>query len=65
MYVKPAPGLKIRDPDLRDLLPEGGREVPKTPYWIRRVRDGDVVVAAPAQSNATGAPSAIADGATK
>jgi hypothetical protein len=43
MFVRPAPGLSIRDPDLMDLLPEEGREVPDSTYWIRRLRDGDVV----------------------
>lgn len=45
MYVKPAPGFTIRDPDLLDYLPPDGREVPETDYWHRRVRDGDVVPA--------------------
>ncbi len=45
MYVKPSPGLTIRDPDLKDFLPEAGREVPDTDYWHRRVRDKDVVIA--------------------
>lgn len=45
MYVKPAPGLVIRDPDLYDLLPETGRDVPATDYWHRRLRDGDIVEA--------------------
>lgn len=43
MFVKPATGLQVRDPDLLDLIPEAGREVPETDYWIRRVIDGDVV----------------------
>jgi hypothetical protein len=44
MFVKPAPKLKIRDPDRLDLIPDTGREVPDHhDYWIRRVRDGDVV----------------------
>ncbi|PRP68612.1 DUF2635 domain-containing protein [Chromobacterium amazonense] len=47
MYVKPKDGLVIRDPDLLDLLPAAGREVPETDYWFRRLRDGDVVSAAP------------------
>lgn len=47
MYVKPAPGLSIRDPDLLDLLPESGRLVPDSDYWLRRVRDKDVELAAP------------------
>lgn len=50
MYVKPAPGLRIPDPDLKDWLPEEGREVPVTDYWQRRVRDNDVVIATPPKS---------------
>ena len=44
MFVKPSEGLSIRDPDLLDLLPDEGREVPESDYWNRRVRDGDVVI---------------------
>ncbi len=44
MFVTPAPGLRIPDPDLRDHLPEEGREVTDAPYWQRRIFDGDVVV---------------------
>ncbi len=43
MRVKPATGLKIRDPDLRDILPDEGRTVPESGYWTRRLRDGDVI----------------------
>jgi hypothetical protein len=43
MYVRPAPGIKIRDPDLMDFIPAEGREVPDTGFWIRRLRDGDVI----------------------
>ena len=45
MYVKPAEGLKIPDPDRFDWLPEEGRDVPATAYWHRRLRDKDVVKA--------------------
>ena len=47
MYVKAAPGMKIRDADLKDLLPDEGRDVPDSDYWQRRLRDGDVVKATP------------------
>ncbi|MBX6382081.1 MAG: DUF2635 domain-containing protein [Microbispora sp.] len=47
MYVKPAPGLAVRDPDLRDFLPPEGREVPENTYWAARLRDGDVLAAEP------------------
>jgi hypothetical protein len=43
MSVKPAPGLSVRDPVLRDLLPAKGRRVERSEYWLRRLADGDVV----------------------
>lgn len=43
MFVKPKTGLKIPDPALLDYLPEDGREVESSAYWIRRLRDGDVL----------------------
>ena len=48
MYVTPAPGMKIPDPDLQDFLPDTGREVLDTPYWQRRILDRDVSVKAAA-----------------
>ncbi|MCU4119301.1 DUF2635 domain-containing protein [Variovorax sp. N23] len=48
MYVKAAPGLMIRDPIFKDLIPAEGRDVPAdSDYWQRRLRDGDVVTADP------------------
>lgn len=44
MYVTPAPGLLIPDPDLQDTLPADGRDVPGTAYWQRRIADQDVVI---------------------
>ena len=45
MWVKPAPGRTVRDPNSMALLPAEGREVNDAdPFWIRRVRDGDVTV---------------------
>lgn len=46
MYVKPAPGLRIVDPVLRDFLPEEGRLITPSDYWHRRLRDGDVLLSA-------------------
>lgn len=56
MYVRPAPGIKIRDPDLLDFIPDEGREVPNTDFWNRRLRDGDVIsgaLVAPTKRNTT------------
>jgi hypothetical protein len=45
MYIKPAPGIVIPDPDRHDMLPAEGRDVPVSDFWMRRLRDGDVVTA--------------------
>ena len=44
MFVLPAPGRKVRDPITKKHLPAGGKEVPESTYWIRRIRCGDVVL---------------------
>jgi hypothetical protein len=45
MKVVPAAGRAVRDPRNMQLLPEAGREVSDSdPFWVRRVRDGDVTV---------------------
>lgn len=59
MYVVPTPGFSIRDPDLMDLLPDEGREVPESDYWIRRVRDCDVVIAKPPVAEIIAAPKGV------
>lgn len=65
MFVKPTPGLKVRDPETRAFLPNEGREVPASIYWTRRLRDGDVVkatpVAAPGAVQAAPAAKAMTD----
>ena len=48
MFVKPAPGLKVRHPETRQHIPDEGIEVPETDtYWARRLMDGDVVLVTP------------------
>jgi hypothetical protein len=48
MKVVPAPGRAVRDPRSMMLLPDEGRDVPDDdPFWNRRLRDGDVTIAAP------------------
>ena len=50
MFVKPNPdrevngkALEVYDPTHREFLPAEGRDVPRSPYWIRRLQTGDVV----------------------
>lgn len=45
MFVKPSPGVRVRDPVTKLHIPAAGVEVPESSYWIRRLRSGDVVVA--------------------
>lgn len=43
VFVKPAPGMKVRMPDNpREFLPADGAEVERGAFWLRRLRDGDV-----------------------
>lgn len=50
MYVIPKIGSLIPDPALQDFLPVQGREVEKTNYWLRRIKDGDVTRGTPAKT---------------
>lgn len=43
LNIMPAPGKQVRDPVLHDLIPKEGRIVETSEYWVRRLRDGDVL----------------------
>lgn len=49
MFVRPAAGLLVRDPNHPRKAPidAAGQEVPESSYWIRCVQSGDVVVVTP------------------
>ncbi|EMQ4857607.1 DUF2635 domain-containing protein [Morganella sp. B601] len=49
LYLKPVAGLTVRDPETLQPLAEKGERKPRTTYWLRRLKDGDVteVQAAP------------------
>ncbi len=48
MFVKPAAGRNVPDPERGGLLAAEGREVEPTTYWHKRITDKDVdVVPAP------------------
>ena len=47
IFVKPAPGKRCKDPKTGQLLPEKGRYVPRSGYWIRRLIDGDCYESSP------------------
>jgi hypothetical protein len=43
MFLKPAVGRTVPDPEHNDILPIDGREVEENQYWYRRIQDGDVI----------------------
>lgn len=46
MFVKPAPGLLVRDPRTGARMPEGGRHIDENDLeWARLLNFGDVVQA--------------------
>lgn len=45
MFIKPASGMHVRDPATKRPLPAEGKEVRESSFWLRRLADGDVVLA--------------------
>ena len=43
LQIRPAVGVKVRDPISLKHIPQEGCEVESSPYWIRRLNSGDVV----------------------
>lgn len=51
MFVKPSrEGLIVLDPGTKQPLHPEGADVPRTSYWMRRLRSGDVVTSTPKAS---------------
>lgn len=44
MFIKPAKGIKIRDPQTKQHLPDEGKDVVENSFWIRCLQSGDVVL---------------------
>lgn len=43
IHIKPQKDLVVIDPDTGDPLPQSGKEVRRNSYWLRRLKDGDVL----------------------
>ena len=43
-FIRPKLGLTLRDPATDTLLPAGGAVMPRSAFWLRRQKDGDVEV---------------------
>lgn len=42
--IKPKKGVLVRDPLTLKALSENGEEKPKNSYWLKRLKDGDVIL---------------------
>lgn len=52
LFIRPAEGRKVRDPITAEPLPDEGDHKPADSYWLRRLADGDVLLAAEKKSGA-------------
>lgn len=46
MFIKPKPGVVLRDPISKQVLPAEGRNVPSSGFWLRRIAEGSVELVA-------------------
>ncbi|RFB74327.1 DUF2635 domain-containing protein [Herbaspirillum sp. 3R11] len=53
MFVVPVAGRIVPDPERGGDLAAEGRNVPRTPYWLRAVTAGDVKETKPAADKST------------
>lgn len=65
MFIKPAsPLVRVPDPSQAGTpgywLPDEGREVESSMFWMRRLRDRDVVLATPPTAPIAAAPAVTA-----
>lgn len=42
-FIKPAPGRRLADPVTGAYLPEDGALMSRSGFWLRRLKDGDVI----------------------
>lgn len=54
--VKPAPGLRLTDPKSMLQVPETGILVTLSPYWNRRLKDGDAILVTDSNDSAANVP---------
>lgn len=52
-FIKPAPGIKLYDPETGKFLNPAGQLVKKTSYWSRRVADGGAILVEKDQAKPT------------
>lgn len=61
MTLYPVPGRLVRHPETGEPVPAFGVTVPRSTYWLRRLREGDLT-ACPASGRTTSATAGGASG---
>jgi len=56
-FVRPKKGLRMADPKTGDYLPESGMLMPRSGFWLRRLKDGDVIEVKTVNPEPASAPS--------
>jgi hypothetical protein len=65
LYLIPKAGITVRDPATGQPLPAAGGNKPRTSYWLRRLRDGDVSEGEPPKAAPAPNPSTAAKAEAK
>lgn len=61
LYLIPKAGVTVRDPTTGKPLATSGETKPKTSYWLRRLRDGDVSEGKPPKAASAASTAAKGD----
>lgn len=62
VMMYPRPGVRVKDPITLKPLAEEGEMKAKNQYWLRRIKDGDVLLGKPATAKKPAAKTASATG---
>lgn len=52
-FIRPSSGLRIADPKTGEYLPDEGMLMPRSGFWLRRLKEGDVIESTPAARRKT------------
>ncbi|PWD90547.1 DUF2635 domain-containing protein [Ignatzschineria cameli] len=47
IFIKAADGRSVRDPETKQLLDEAGEFKPRNGFWLKRLKQGDVIETKP------------------
>lgn len=47
LFIKPVAGRTVRDPETLEKLHEDGEVKPKNGFWLKRLKQGDVIETKP------------------